>query len=151
MRPDIVAEFSRCFPALATQLGSENVDRLLSVCTVVSLPAHYELFRERMQVDSLFLVLEGEMIASIEDAGNIIEVGHVKAGDWLGEVAVLSGEMLTSATVTTVTHCRALKVYWCEAEQLILHDEDISHVLLGQLIELLAERLQRSIAAGEKL
>jgi CRP-like cAMP-binding protein len=150
MTPDIVAEFNRCFPALATQLSPKNVDRLLSVCTVVSLPAHYELFRERMQVDSLFLVLEGEMVTSIEDAGNILEVGHVKAGDWLGEVAVLSGEMLTSATVTTTTHCRALKVHWYEAEQLILHDEDISYVLLGQLIELLAERLKRSMAAGKK-
>ena len=151
MTPEIVAEFNRCFPVLASQLSPKNVERLLSVCTVVSVPAHYELFRERHPVDSLFLVLEGEMVASIEDGGNIVDVGRVKAGDWLGEVAVLSGEMLTSATVTTKTRCRALKVNWHEAEQLILHDEDISYVLLGQLIELLAERLKRSMAAGEKL
>ena len=151
MKSEIVAEFDRSFPGLSAQLGPENVDRLLSVCAVVNLPAHNELFRERRQVDSLYLVLEGELVASVEDGDNILEVGRVKAGDWLGEVAVLSGEMLTSSTVTTATRCRALKMHWHDVEQLMIHDEDISHVLLGQLIELLAERLKRSMAAGEKI
>ncbi len=104
-----------------------------------------------MPAESLYLVLEGELLASVEDGGKTLEVGHIKPGDWLGEVAVLSGEMLASSTVSTVTRCRALKIHHRDFENLVIHDEDISSVLLEQLVDLLAERLRESNATAAKL
>jgi CRP-like cAMP-binding protein len=143
---DITAEFQRRFPAVSGELGPDNLARLMQACTVVTVAPHRKLFRDRMPVDSLYLVLEGEMLASVEDGSKTLEVGHVKPGDWLGEVAVLSGEMLASSTVTTITRCRALKMHSRDFENLVIHDEDISHVLLGQLVDLLAKRLHESNA-----
>jgi CRP-like cAMP-binding protein len=54
--------------------------------------------------------------------------------------------LLASSTVSTVTRCRALKMHARDFENLVIHDEDISHVLLGQLVKLLAERLRESNA-----
>lgn len=151
MNQDLTDEFQRRFPDVSSELGPENLARLLDACTVVNLPPRRKLFRDRMPVDSLYLVLEGEMLASVEDGAKILEVGHVKPGDWLGEVAVLSGEMLASSTVSTVTRCRALKMHARDFENLVIHDEDISHVLLGQLVMLLAERLRESNATAAKM
>lgn len=148
---DITTEFQSRFPAVSSELGPENLARLLKACTVVDLPPRRKLFRDRMPVDSLFLVLEGELLASVEDGSRTLELGHVKPGDWLGEVAVLSGEMLASSTVSTLTRCRALKIHARDFEDLVIHDPDISHVLLGQLVDLLAERLRESIASEARL
>ena len=63
----------------------------------------------------------------------------------------MSGEMLASSTVSTVTRCRALKMHARDFEDLVIHDEDISHVLLGQLVTLLAERLRESNASAVEL
>lgn len=152
MKQDISAEFQRRFPAVSAELGPENLSRLLDACTVVDIAPHRKLFRDRMPSESLYLVLEGEMAASVEEGSKTITVGRpIKPGDWLGEIAILSGEMLASSTVTTVTRCRALKIHFRDFENLVIHDEDISHVLLGQLIDLLAERLRGSNATAEKM
>lgn len=147
----IAAEFRDRLPALAAELGPENLDRLLAACAVVDLPPRRRLFRDRMPVDSLYLVLDGEMSASVEDGDRTLQLGTIRSGDWLGEVAVLSGEMLASSTVTTVTRCRALKIHAQDFERLVIQDEDISHVLLGQLVDLLATRLRESRASALRL
>lgn len=146
MAESLAAEFAHRFPAVAQELGPENLARLLDACSVVDLPAERRLFRDRMPVESIYLVLDGELEATVEDGRNKITVGHVKPGDWLGEVAVLSGDMRASSTVTTRTPCRALKMHHQDFERLVLHDEDISHVLLGQLVDLLARRFKESMA-----
>ncbi len=151
MTNDLAAEFEQRFPAVAAELGPDNLARLLSACSIVNLPPRRKLFRDGMPVDSLYLVLEGEMAASLEDSGRTLELGRIKPGDWLGEVSVLSGEMQASSTVTTITPCRALKIHAQDFERLVIHDEDIAYALLGQLVELLAERLRESIATAEKL
>ena len=151
MNNDLATEFEQRFPAVAAELGPDNLARLLDACSLVSLPPRRKLFRDRMPVDSLYLVLEGEMMASLEDSGKTLELGRVKPGDWLGEVAVLSGEMLASSTITTVTPCRALKIHAQDFERLVIHDEDIAYALLGQLLDMLAERLRESIATAERL
>lgn len=151
MNQDLATEFQRRFPAVSGELGPENLSRLLDACSVVDIAPGRKLFRDRMPAESLYLVLEGELSASLEDGSKTLEVGRIRPGDWLGEVAVLSGEMLASSTVTTLTRCRALKIHHRDFEDLVIHDEDISHVLLGQLVDLLAKRLHESNASAVRL
>ena len=68
MNQDIAAEFQRRFPTVSSELGPDNLARLLNACTVVDLSPRRKVFRDRMPVDSLYLVLEGEMLASVEDS-----------------------------------------------------------------------------------
>lgn len=151
MTSELAAEFEQRFPQVAGELGPDNLARLLDACSVVKWPPRRKLFRDRMPVDSLYLVLEGEMTASVEDGSQTLTLGRIKPGDWLGEVAVLSGEMVASSTVTTDTPCRALKIHARDFERLVIQDEEIAHVLLGQLVELLAERMRESIASAAQL
>ena len=151
----LIAEFERRFPDIAAELGPENLTRFLEACVLVELPEGRQLFRDRMKVESLYLLLKGEMVATVEGASKgrseSLTIGLVRPGDWLGEVAVLSGDMHASATVTTKTPCRALKIHSQDFERFVLYDEDISHVLLGHLVDMLAQRLRESHAVEATL
>lgn len=148
MTATLFDEFQRKFPDLANELGPDNLQRLLGVCAETTLPPQRRLFRDRMPVDSAYLVFEGELVATVDNGGHTLEVGRIGPGDWLGEVAVLSGNMLASSNVSSVTPCRLLKLRAQDFENLALHDEEISHVLMGRLVELLASRLHASNAAA---
>ena len=148
---NLYEEFLVKFPAAAEELGPDNIRRLLSVCSETTLPAERRVFRDRMPAESVYVVLEGELVATVDNNGHTVEVGRIGPGDWLGEVAVLSGNRIASSNVTSVTPCRMLKLRAQDFENLALHDEEISHVLIGRMIDLMAGRLRSSNAAAEHM
>jgi CRP-like cAMP-binding protein len=151
MPSNLLSEFQRCFPALTEQLGPDAVDRLLKTSSVAEIPEGRRLLRDRMPVDSLYLVLDGELTVYIGEGREKIVLGHAGPGDWLGEVAILSGEMRASSTVTPDRPCRALRIHAKEFENFILHDEEIAFVLLDQLVDMLSRRLRESAASEQRL
>lgn len=142
-------EFRVKFPATAEELGPDNVKRLLSACSEITLPADRRLMRDRMPAESVYVVLEGELVATVDNNGHTLKVGRIGPGDWLGEVAVLSGNRIASSNVSSVTACRLLKLRAQDFENLALHDEEISHVLVGRMIDLMTSRLRSSNAASQ--
>lgn len=149
MTEDLLTEFQSKFPDAADELGPDNLQRLLAICTETRLPAERLLFRDKMPAESAYFVLEGELVATINNSGHTVEVGRIGPGTWLGEVAVLSGHRTASSNVSSVTPCRLLKLHAQEFEKLAMEDEEISHVLLGRLIDLMASRLRASNAAAQ--
>ena len=138
------AEFSARFPALAEELGPANLGSLLTATTSVELPARRKIIRDRMPVDSLYLILDGKVSISVEANKRAIKLGELGPGEWLGEVSVLSGELLASSTVTTDTPVRLLRLRHEKFEELILRNAEVSGVLLRQLVLMLADRLRKS-------
>ncbi len=139
-----VAEFTTRFPALADELGPENLETLLGATTVLELPARRKVIRDRMPVDALYMILEGRVEISVEEYGQSITLGHLGPGEWLGEVSVLSGELLASSTVTTETPVKFLRLRHQAFDELIATNQEISSVLLRQLVLMLADRLRKS-------
>lgn len=146
---NLYEEFIQKFPDAADELGPDNVQRLLALCSETRLPAERNLFRDRMPAESVYIVLEGELVATVDNNGHTVEVGRIHPGDWLGEVAVLSGNRVASSNVSSVTACRLLKLRAQDFENIALHDEEISHVLLGRMIDLMTSRLRSSNAAAQ--
>ena len=151
MQKELVAEFHNKFPQLAQELGKENFDRLLNVCSVVEIAAGRKLFRDRMPVDSLYLILEGEMTVSVQEGEKTLELAVVKAGEWLGEVSVLSGELLASSTVIARTPVRLLRLRHQAFEDLVHGNQAIASVLLRRLVGMLADRLRSTSMVGGQL
>lgn len=139
--------FRAAFPGLTNALGPSNTDVLLRALRPVELPADRILFRDRMPVESLYLILEGSLAVTVGDGDRSMSLGTVKAGEWLGEVSVLSGSMTASTTVITQTRCLALKLHFQDFDRLIRDNDDIANALLSSLIDLLAARLRTSAAA----
>ena len=144
MDSKLTSEFAARFPALASELGPGNLATLLSATTSVELPANRKVIRDRMPVDSLYLILDGRVSISVEAHRRAIKLGELGPGEWLGEVSVLSGELLASSTVTTETPSRFLRLRHEKFEELIWGNAEVSSVLLRQLVLMLADRLRKS-------
>ena len=144
MDSQTIAEFSTRFPALAEELGQANLTKLLEATTSFELPAGRKVIRDRMPVDSLYMILDGKVSISVEASGRSIKLGELGPGEWLGEVSVLSGELLASSTVTTDTMVKFLRLKHEKFEDLITKSQEVSSVLLRQLVLMLADRLRKS-------
>ena len=144
MDSKLTSEFSARFPALAEELGPANLETLLAATTSLELPAHRKVIRDRMPVDSLYLILDGKVSISVEANKRAIKLGESGPGEWLGEVSVLSGELLASSTVTTETPVRFLRLRHEKFEELIWKNAEVSSVMLRQLVLMLADRLRKS-------
>lgn len=138
----VIAGFRNCAPKMAEQLGPDHLGKLLDGATLQEFPAGRTLIRDRMPVDFLYLILEGSLSVYIESEGKSMRLSTVHAGEWLGEISVLSGEFLASATIVTDTPCRLVKIHHITFEKLIAEDETIAKVLLENFIELMAKRLR---------
>lgn len=148
--PSTIAQFKASFPQLADDLGTANLEQLLEGATAVEVAAGRKLIRDRMPVESLYFVLDGTLSASIEEAGKSKLLGLIGLGQWLGEISVLSGEMVASATVTADTPCTLLKVHHLTLQKLITENEALAKVLLDALIALMAQRLRASTQISPK-
>ena len=144
VRPELVEEFKRRFPGLAGELGPRNVDVLVGSTTALELPAGRKVIRDRMPVDSLYIVLDGELIISVEENKKAIRLGHVGPGQLLGEVSVLSGELLASSTVESRTPVKLLRLRHEKFGELIATNYEVANALLKELVGMLAERLRIS-------
>jgi CRP/FNR family cyclic AMP-dependent transcriptional regulator len=142
--PSTTDQFKASFPQLAEDLGQPNLDLLLDGASAVEFPAGRKVIRDRMPVEHLYFVLAGTLSAYIEDGGNSRHLAVVGPGQWLGEISVLSGEMVASATVVTDSPCKLLKVHHLTLQKLIVGNETVAKVLLEALIALMAERLRES-------
>jgi CRP-like cAMP-binding protein len=143
-RPELIEEFKRRFPALAAELGPRNVEVLVGATTALELPPGRKVIRDRMPVDSLYMVLEGELTISVEENRKAIRLGHVGPGQLLGEVSVLSGELLASSTVESKTPVKLLRLRHEKFGELIATNYEIANALLKQLVSMLADRLRTS-------
>lgn len=144
----MISDFTRKFPEFSASLGESHVHTLLKATSTVELPAYRKLIRDRMPVDSIYLLMEGEVAVSVEEGGNQIPLGNIGPGQWLGEISVLSGEMLASSTVTTVTPVKLLRLKHQAFEDLLQRNEVLANALLEQLTGMLSERLRVSLSAG---
>ena len=144
----MTSDFSKKFPEFSASLGEGNVQTLLRATSKVELPAYRKLIRDRMPVDSIYLLMEGEVAVSVEEGGNQIPLGNIGPGQWLGEISVLSGEMLASSTVTTVTPVTLLRLKHQAFEDLLIRNETLARAMLEQLTGMLSERLRVSLSAG---
>jgi CRP-like cAMP-binding protein len=142
----IIDEFSACFPKMAEELGRSNLESLLEGASVQEYPAGRTLIRDRMPVDYLYFVLAGTLSAYIEEAGNSMLIASVKPGEWMGEISVLSGEFVASATIVSDTPCKLVKVHHLTFEKLIAENEAVAKVMLDHFIRLMAERFRAPLA-----
>lgn len=142
----IRSEFSAAFPKIAEELGAANLALLLEGASVQEYPAGRTLIRDRMPVDYLYFVLSGTLSAYIEEAGNSMQIATIKQGEWMGEISVLSGEFVASATTITETPCKLVKVHHLTFEKLISENEAVAKVLLDHFIRLMADRFRAPLA-----
>ena len=113
--------------------GSESV--IYQVGTVI--------FRVGTKAESCYLIVKGTVeILKKTKGGKTISLAHVKAGEFLGEMAMLSSEK-RSASATAQTAVTAIVIQHAEFESLLSQQHPFAGRLSLQLSNLLATRCHR--------
>ena len=145
MQESIKDMFSMHFSMLKEELGEINTEVLLKSMTLLELPAGRNLTRYRMPVDSTYFIVGGSVEVTVDEGNGIITLEHsLDHGHLLGEVSALSGDYLASATVTTVTPSRFLRLRHQALEELLTSYQDISTILLRYFVLMLSDRLRKA-------
>ena len=145
MQESIKDMFSMHFSMLKEELGEINTEVLLKSMTLLELPAGRNVTRYRMPVDSTYFIVGGSVEVTVDEGNGIITLEHsLDHGHLLGEVSALSGDYLASATVTTVTPSRFLRLRHQALEELLTSNQDISTILLRYFVLMLSDRLRKA-------
>ena len=133
------------YSMLKEELGEINTEVLLKSMTLLELPAGRNLTRYRMPVDSTYFIVGGSVEVTVDEGNGKITLEHsLDHGHLLGEVSALSGDYLASATVTTVTPSRFLRLRHQALEELLTSNQDISTILLRYFVLMLSDRLRKA-------
>ena len=141
MSPEITKEFAQRFRSLATEFSEQDLQEFLQSATVVEVPAGRKLIKARMPVDSIYLTLSGALEILVEINGVTRKVDDVGPGEWLGEVSVLSGDPRASASVSTATPTRVLRLKHQALEEMMSKDGELSILILQHLVLMMADKL----------
>ncbi|HWE80058.1 MAG TPA: cyclic nucleotide-binding domain-containing protein [Gaiellaceae bacterium] len=128
-RPDGKLEALRGVPLFAA-LNKRELASIGQIADEIDIPAGKELIREDEPGRQFFVVLEGEAV--VRRKGR--KINAVGAGDFLGEIALLSNRP-TTATVTTTTPIRLAVITRTNFSKLLRENPGIQLSLLKTLAE----------------
>ena len=116
-------------------MNDAQIDRLLASAKLLRYGRGEQLITQGDEGDSMFVLISGTVDVHVLHDGTMTYVTTLKAGDYFGEMSLLTGEK-RSATVIANNDCESLKIDKDTfAEALLANPE-----LLQRLSEMLAQR-----------
>lgn len=93
-------------------------------------------------MDAFYLLLEGTLALSIELDGHSIQLGELRPGNWVGEVAYLSGSATACATVTATSEAKLARLAYRDFEAMVAGGPIAACRLMHGFILMLIRRLR---------
>ncbi len=124
-------------------IAPEELVREFPKAKSVSYASGATIFREGSKAESCYLIIQGrvQILKKTARGGNAL-LAEVKAGEFLGEMAMLSGEK-RSASAVAVTRVKAIVIQFDEFESLLRAQHPFAGRLSLHLSSLLATRCHR--------
>ena len=107
------------------------------------LQAGQRLFSAGDQGKEMFVIIDGELLASVEREGQRVELGRLGRGEVVGEVALFSDQR--SANVDVLENARLLRFGESDLDRLRERYPRIAAVVHANLNRVLASRMQNTI------
>jgi CRP-like cAMP-binding protein len=127
----------------ATAISPEELLRELPGARLITHEAGAVIFREGTMASNCYVITQGKVrILKKTSKGESIPLGLVKVGEFLGEMAMLSGER-RSASAVAVTRVKAIVIEHAEFVALLREQHPFASRLSLQLSTLLATRCHR--------
>jgi CRP-like cAMP-binding protein/Fe-S-cluster-containing dehydrogenase component/thioredoxin reductase len=96
--------------SLFPQLPREEKDALAAACMIETFRSGQVLFEEGDESDGLHVIRRGSVVITRERDGQKTVLNHMRAGEYLGEVALMRPSMLRSATVTAKVLTETIRI-----------------------------------------
>jgi small-conductance mechanosensitive channel/CRP-like cAMP-binding protein len=116
-------------------LHDEETEQLLASSKLFRYGSGEKLIRQGTDGDSMFVLLQGGANVLVEHNGGATHVAALKAGDYFGEMSLLTGEK-RSATVVAQGDCEVLEIDKAALSGLLQTNGELSK----KLSEMLAQR-----------
>jgi CRP-like cAMP-binding protein len=129
--------------ALETALGALAASRIRPYLSRRDLAPGDVVMRYGELADSLYLVVDGELVATSGEPDALVTLGPVTAGQWLGEINVIDGGPAT-ATVTATTPAVILGLDRATLSRFQADEPKAFSMLLSRTCRDLAARMRRS-------
>lgn len=127
-------------PRLTSRISSKELLKEIPGAKLVEFPANAPVFLEGTHTESCYLVVQGKVrILKKAKSGENIRLALIKPGEFLGEMAMLSGER-RSASAVTETKVKAIVITHAEFVTLLKARNPFATRLSLQLSTLLATR-----------
>jgi CRP-like cAMP-binding protein len=127
----------------ATAISPEELLRELPGAKLITYDAGALIFREGSKATSCYVITQGKVrILKKTSKGENIPLGLVKPGEFLGEMAMLSGER-RSASAIAMTRVKAIVIEHAEFVALLREQHPFASRLSLQISTLLATRCHR--------
>jgi small-conductance mechanosensitive channel/CRP-like cAMP-binding protein len=120
---------------LFKSLDEAQTAQLLNSARLARFDEGEHLIDQGAEGSSMFILLDGEAEVLVERDGSQTSVGHLRLGDYFGEMSLLTGEE-RSATVRALSACEAVEIDKKALTPVLRENEK----LLRELSELLAKR-----------
>ena len=135
----ITVEQLRQFDQLAG-LGQAELKQFISHCTVMEIEEGGIIMKKGSPGDGLFMILSGETRVRIIAAGQDTTLATVKAGSFIGEVAMFS-QTQRSADVLALTRCQLLFMSAEAFRGMMQTEPKLASAVLFALGRIMADRM----------
>ena len=142
----ITANYLRQFDALAG-LGQAELEQFISHCTVMEIEEGGLIMKKDSPGDGLYMILSGETRVRLIAAGQDTTLATVKAGSFIGEVAMFS-QTPRSADVLALTPCNLLFMSAEAFRNMMKTEPKLASAVLFALGHIMADRM---VAGNQRL
>ena len=142
----ITVDYLRQFDSLAG-LGQEELEQFISHCTVMEIEEGGLIMKKDSPGDGLYMVLSGDTRVRLVIAGQDTTLANVKAGSFIGEVAMFSQTPRT-ADVLALTPCNLLFMSAEAFRNMMETEPKLASAVLFALGHIMADRM---VAGNQRL
>ncbi len=130
--------------SLGMSLSEEDLDSLARSATIKQYAAGEELFHEGDEADGLYLIQRGSVTVSRMIGGREVVLFYVAAGNYVGEMALISGEP-RYGTVRAAVDTEAVLIGADHMREIIARNPEIRNALDARYLQHLQEQEQRQL------
>jgi len=142
----ITVDYLRQFESLAG-LGQDELEKFISHCTIMEIKEGGLIMKKDSPGDGLYMILSGETRVRLVIAGQDTTLANVKAGSFIGEVAMFSQTPRT-ADVLALTPCNLLFMSAEAFRNMMETEPKLASSVLFALGHIMADRM---VAGNQRL
>lgn len=135
---------------LFADLPADDLRQIASVAEEMTFEDGTTLARQGEPGDMLFIIISGEIVVTAAgESGKRVELGRRQAGDYVGEMAIISDET-RMATLTAVGSVRALCISQKQFREILRLRPEVGLAVMAGLSRRLREQLESGPIVAEK-
>jgi Fe-S-cluster-containing hydrogenase component 2 len=130
---------------IAPFVSESDMDEMIQGAVIKSYAAGATIFKEGDVADGLHLIRRGSVTISRVLGGKEVVLSYVAAGNYVGEMALLSSEARRSATVRAAVNCETILLTSKSFNDVLSRNATLRGGIEAKVLERLSKNVQREV------